>query len=104
MDPAYCQRVLARLQPDLAAEPADLWDAVPWIWALALGHAAPPSGRALDAAALSLRAALLSAEDPLSHQAQWQREHPELDWGSVLRSHPFCDLRSWSIRKIFHAS
>lgn len=105
-EPEYRSSVLARLVPALVARPDDLWDAIPWLWAAALGLQAPSDGRmaaAVHEAAPSFTAWLLG-EEPLSTLERHWAQQFGLAAGSTLRSHPFADLRSWSIRPKFAAS
>ncbi len=104
-EPAYRATVLARLGPELGRAPEDLWDAIPWTWAVALDGEAPEAG-ALAAAVVEgarLLGAFLAGEEPLEAlEARWSTSAAaRLGLGSTLRSHPFPDLRAWSIRPPF---
>jgi hypothetical protein len=107
-EPAYRATVLARLHPELAESPDDVWTAIPWIWAVAAGGELPRSG-SLSAAvvdAAALLASFAEGDEPLEAlESRWStRSMSELCLGSTLRSHPFPDLRTWSIRPMFAAS
>ena len=97
--------MLARLGPDLARAPGDLWDAIPWTWAVALGGE-PPRAGAMAGAVVEVAAALrewLRGEEALE-ALEARCAGRGLALGSTLRSHPFPDLRAWSIRPMFAAS
>lgn len=101
-EPAYRANVLSRLRADLGAGPDDLWSAIPWVWVVSLGGAAPQVG-ALAAAVsegASILAKWLAGDGPLDAlKRSWDEAvGAQLALGSTLRSHPFADLRSWSIR------
>jgi hypothetical protein len=101
-DPEYRAHVLARLRPELARPPGDLWAAIPWIWALSLGGDSPASG----AMATAVKAAAGVLGDWLRDDTPYEALEPRwnataachLGLGSTLRSHPFADVRAWSIR------
>jgi hypothetical protein len=107
-EPAYRAVVLARLKPLLAADPDDLWAAIPWTWAVALGGDLPRAGLLAGgvATAAALLRSFLGGDEPLeSLEARWSATAAaQLGLGSTLRSHPFPDLRTWSIRPMFAAS
>jgi hypothetical protein len=100
--PEYRHVVLARLAPDLAVLPDDLWTAVPWIWAVALDAAPPAYGaRAEDVTSVgSAFARSLSEGASLEDVRGIFRSAcgSRCDPGVVMRSHPFPDLRAWSLR------
>ena len=101
-EPTYRAIVLERLRLELEASPDDLWAAIPWVWALSLGGAAPRVG-ALAAAvseASSILVAWLAGDEPIEAlKRSWNDAvGAQLALGSTLRSHPFADLRAWSIR------
>jgi hypothetical protein len=107
-EPAYRATVLARLGPELGRDPEDLWDAIPWTWAVALDSEPPRAGPMVAAvveAARQLRS-FLGGDEPLEAiEARWSATAAaRLGLGSILRSHPFPDLRAWSIRPMFAAS
>jgi hypothetical protein len=101
-DPAYLAVVVARLRPELDRAPDDLWSAIPWIWTVTLGGGLPAGGalRAAVAEAAVLLREWLSGDAPLEAlDARWSTSTAaELGLGSTLRSHPFADLRAWSLR------
>lgn len=107
-DPAYRSAVLARLAPELGQGPEDMWSSIPWIWATALGG--EPPARGAMAASTRVAAALLcewlGGDEVLDAlETRWQASAAApLPLGSTLRSHPFPDLRAWSIRPMFAAS
>jgi hypothetical protein len=107
-DPVYRAAVLARLAPELGPGPEDMWDAIPWIWAIALGGEPPAQGAMAGAAriAAALLGEWLGGDEPLDAlEARWRASAAApLGLGSTLRSHPFPDLRTWSIRPMFAAS
>jgi hypothetical protein len=107
-EPAYRATVLARLSPELGRDPEDLWDAIPWTWAVALEGEPPRAGPVVAAVvegARQLRSFLLGDEPLEALEARWcASSAAQLALGSTLRSHPFPDLRAWSIRPVFAAS
>jgi hypothetical protein len=107
-EPAYRASVLGRLRPELTRDPEDLWEAIPWTWAVALDAEPPRTGPMADAiveAARLLRSLLLGDEPLGAIEAHWSTTAAApLGLGSTLRSHPFPDLRAWSIRPMFAAS
>ena len=107
-EPAYRATVLARLDRELGREPEDLWAAIPWIWAVVLGGEPPRAGAMAGAvveAARLLRAFLEGSEPVPALEARWNgTSSAKLGLGSTLRSHPFPDIRAWSIRPMFAAS
>jgi len=107
-EPAYRAIVLDRLRPELAAEPDDLWTAIPWTWAVAAGGE-PPHRGSLAGAVVEAAACLASfceGDEPLEAlESRWNtRRSAQLCLGSTLRSHPFPDLHTWSIRPMFAVS
>lgn len=106
-EPTYRATVLARLGPGLGRDPEDLWEAIPWTWAVALDREPPgagPMAAAIVEGARLLRS-FLGGEEPLEAlEARWSATAAGLGLGSTLRSHPFPDLRAWSIRPMFAAS
>jgi len=107
-EPAYRATVLARLGSELGRDPVDLWGAIPWTWAVALEHDPPgvgPMAVAIVEGARLLRS-FLGGEEPLEAlEARWSATAAApLGLGSTLRSHPFPDLRAWSLRPRFAAS
>jgi hypothetical protein len=107
-EPAYHAAVLARLGRELGRDPEDLWDAIPWTWAVALDGEPPRAGAMATAVveAARLLRSFLGGEEPLEVlEARWSATAAApLGLGSTLRSHPFPDLRAWSIRPVFAAS
>jgi hypothetical protein len=107
-DLAYRSAVLARLAPELGEGPEDMWTGIPWIWATALGGEPPTRGAmagAARAAAALLREWLGGDELLDALETRWRASAAApLPLGSTLRSHPFSDLRAWSIRPRFAAS
>jgi hypothetical protein len=101
-DPEYRDNVLARLRPELTRLPDDLWAAIPWIWARLLGGELPASGAmvmAVREAAEVLREWLRDDAPLEALELRWNATAAcHLGLGSTLRSHPFADLRAWSIR------
>lgn len=101
-DPAYRTAVLTRLQHELSAAPDDLWVAIPWTWTSVLGGTPPEMGAlgpAVRKAASVLSAWFASDELIDALKLRWNEAvGDQLALGSTLRSHPFADLRSWSIR------
>jgi hypothetical protein len=100
-EPAYRMTVLARLCPDLERAPDDLWTAIPWTWTVSLGGELPKTG-ALAAAVTEAAAVLrewFPGDEPIEElRARWNATPAaQLALGSTLRSHPFADLRAWSI-------
>lgn len=107
-DEGYKSVVLTRLHPELTVTPDDLWTAIPWIWAGALGAPPPATGLFAPAVidAISVLCEWFSSDEPLDVlRSHWHaRTGNRLALGSTLRSHPFADLRSWFIRPQFAAS
>ena len=105
---AYRTAVLERLRPELDGAPDDLWAAIPWTWAVLLGGERPRGGvltGAVVEAAAVLREWLGGDESIETLRARWSATGAApLALGSTLRSHPFPDLRAWSIRPRFAVS
>lgn len=103
-DSAYRAIVLDRLRVELGAASEDLWAAIPWIWVVSLGAPAPLTGALASAVADAARilGEWLAGERPFDALKQgWNEEvGAKLALGSTLRSHPFADLRAWSIRPL----
>jgi hypothetical protein len=101
-DPAYHDTVCRRLAPSLNVEPTDMWQAIDWTWAVALG--AVPSkpairgtiGGAVEAGAAILRDLLAGDDDAARRWADATGDR--LSLGSTLQSHPFPDQASWFLR------
>jgi hypothetical protein len=103
-DGAYLAIVRQRLAPSLEVEPINLWQAIDWTWAVALGFTdgGGQMASAIDAAADTLKE-LLAGDD--SAAVRWASATGDLlSLGSTLRSHPFPDQASWSLRKTSRAS
>jgi hypothetical protein len=103
-DPTYHAAVRARLQPDLVLPAEDLWTAIPWIWACVLGAESARGALAsqVESGALLLRTWLVSDSSLPSLELSWTAlAGKSLSLGSAMRSHPFSDLRAWSIRATF---
>lgn len=92
----------ARLRPHLVGEPADVFQAQPWIWAAAIGDdaVAPGALAASIAAAGALIREWLATDEPIEAvRPRWEAaESSRLDLDSTLRSHPFADILAWSLR------
>ncbi|MEJ7727896.1 MAG: hypothetical protein WKG00_01645 [Polyangiaceae bacterium] len=105
VDAEYRDVVLERLRHDGGPSAEDLWSAIPWVWRLVLAPRSPVTGalhRQVEAAACVLREGLSMDTSPAMLDARWNTAtQGTLALGSTLRSHPFADLRSWSIRKQF---
>jgi hypothetical protein len=104
-DPGYRAAVLERLRTEGAPPAEDLWTAIPWVWRLVLDRDVRVPGkldREVAAAAGVLREALLVCGTVSDLDSRWTAATGgALALGSTLRSHPFADLRAWSIRKQF---
>ncbi len=103
-DASYRANVLERSSRELPDAPDDLWKAIPWVWTVTVGGAPPragPMSAAIDAAA-ALLAEELAGDEPFdvvrSRWAATPALATQLALGSIVRSHPFSDLRAWSLR------